>query len=38
MVPVHGVASFLANWLENHILRWDMEFFDFIRDYPIDEP
>jgi len=38
MVPVHGVASFLANWLENHILRWDMEFFDYIRDYPIDEP
>ena len=30
-VPVEGVSRFMADWLVNHILGWDMELFEFLR-------
>jgi hemerythrin len=37
LVPAEGLSRFAASWLEDHILRWDQTFFDFLREHPIEE-
>ena len=32
IIPPEGLARFMADWLENHILRWDMAFFCFLEE------
>lgn len=34
-IPVEGLARLMADWLENHILRWDMAFFCYIEENPL---
>lgn len=36
LVPVTGLAAFLGDWLQNHILVWDMALFDHLRDNPVE--
>jgi len=36
LVPPQGLAAFLGDWLHNHILIWDMDLFNHVRDHPVE--
>jgi len=31
LAPAEGLARFLGDWLQNHILQWDMALFEHLR-------
>jgi hemerythrin len=35
LVPVEGLAKFLGNWLQDHILVWDQALFTHIHAHPL---
>ncbi len=34
LVPAEGLARFLGDWLQSHILGWDLALFDHLRTHP----
>ena len=36
LVPPQGLAAFLGDWLQNHILIWDMDLFNHVREHPVE--
>jgi len=36
LVPPEGLARFLGDWLQGHILGWDLAFFDYLREHPLE--
>jgi len=36
LVPPEGLSKFLGDWLQNHILLWDLTFFNFLRHHPLE--
>jgi len=36
LVPPEGLSKFLGDWLQNHILIWDMALFTFLRNHPVE--
>lgn len=37
LVPPEGLARFLGDWLQGHILGWDLSFFDWLKDNPVGD-
>lgn len=36
LVPADGLSKFLGDWLMNHILHWDAQVFDYLREHPVE--
>lgn len=36
LVPPEGLGTFLGDWLQNHILTWDLALFRHIREHPVE--
>ncbi len=36
LVPPEGLGKFLGEWLTSHILTWDLAFFRFLGEHPVE--
>jgi len=36
LVPPEGLAKFLGDWLQDHILTWDLALFEWVKTHPIE--
>ena len=37
LAPAEGLARFLGDWLQNHIMHWDMALFEHLRQHHLED-